>query len=217
MMMISDSVYQDYLAALLRGDLRACDSCVRSLLNDGLPVKTLYVHLFQRSMYQIGTMWEYNQISVADEHVATAITESLFSLVYPLIFAIPRNGLKALISCVANEYHQIGGKMVADTLEMRGWDAFFLGANTPVQDLLHILDEKKPDFVGLSLAVYFSFNSLLSAVKQIRSNFHRLPILVGGQAFRWGGPETLDQIQDVTYAATLDKMKEYVKIRFEDS
>ena len=69
------------------------------------------------------------------EHLATAISESLLNLTYPRLFAQPRNGKSAVVTCVSNEYHQIGGKMVADIFELNGWRGHFLGANMPEADL----------------------------------------------------------------------------------
>ena len=97
-------------------------------------VYPFYNNLFQKSLYRVGELWESNRISVAKEHLATAITEGLLNLVYPKLFEPEqyRKGRTILISCTANEFHQIGGKMVADVCELNGWDSHFLGANTPV-------------------------------------------------------------------------------------
>ncbi|MBV5326804.1 MAG: cobalamin-dependent protein, partial [Chlorobium sp.] len=112
--------------------------------------------LFQKSMYRVGELWEINEISVAREHLATTITESMLSITYPHLFTGLQSAKKAIISCTANEYHQLGGKMVADIFELHGWDTHFLGVNTPINELLACIDEIKPDLIGLSLAVYFN-------------------------------------------------------------
>ncbi len=97
-----------------------------------MELKSLYMDLFQRSLYAVGELWELNKISVAREHLATAITESLLNLVYPRLFENTPTGKKVVVSCAANELHQIGGKIVADFFELNGWESHFLGANTPV-------------------------------------------------------------------------------------
>ena len=123
---IDADAYARYLQSLVVGDLRACRALVQRLLDMDVDIRSLYTEIFQRALYEIGEMWAKNQISVAVEHMATAITESLFPLVYPKIFMGEHCGKKAVISCVANEFHQIGGKMVADILELNRWDAYFL-------------------------------------------------------------------------------------------
>lgn len=209
--MIAESLYADYLQALLAGDRNRCADIAKELLDRDVPVKELYLGLFQRSMYEVGTLWERNRISVAVEHLATSITESLLSLTYPKIFAAEHNGKKAVISCVANEYHQIGGKMVADIFELHGWDGYFLGANTPVDDLLQMLADKKPDLLGLSLSVSFNMPNLYAVLERIEAAFPELPVIVGGQAFRWGGTDIGQRYPRATYLASLDHLQQYIE------
>ena len=146
---IDENIYHFFLGALLNGDRKGCDAVVTDLANSGTDVRVIYVDLLQRAMYAVGELWEANRISVAKEHLATAITEGAMSLLYPRIFSGSRIGRSAVVSCVANEYHQIGGKMVADIFELNGWDGFFLGANTPEAELLAFVQERKPDVLGL--------------------------------------------------------------------
>jgi methanogenic corrinoid protein MtbC1 len=181
------------------------------LLQEQVSLHDLYIQLFQRALYRVGELWEQNRISVAVEHMATAITESLLTLVYPLIFSAEHIGRKAVVSCVASEYHQIGGKMAADIFELNGWDGYFLGANTPPEELLRLIQQKKPDVLGLSLSVYFNMDSLCSVLDLVRSSFPDLPVVVGGQAFRWGGREKIEQYPSVTLIPTLGELESFIR------
>jgi len=209
--LISDEIYNAYLQALLAGERAQCVELVNRLLERRIPLYDLYVNLFQRAMYQVGELWEFNRISVAVEHLATAITEGLLTLVYPLIFAAEHIGKKAVISCVASEYHQLGGKMAADFFELNGWDSYFLGANTPAEELLKLLQDKKPDLLGLSLSIYFNMDSLHRVLEQVRGSFPELPVLVGGQAFRWGGRDIAEKYPVVTYLPTLIDLESFIQ------
>lgn len=205
--MIEDKIYAEYLKALIAGRRQACTNIVQSLLADGVSIPDLYAQLFQRSMVEIGERWERHEISVAVEHLATSITENLMSLTYPLLFEHPETHKSAVVSCAANEFHQIGGRMVADILEMHGWSAFFLGANTPVEDLMDMIHRKTPDLVALSLSVYFNMPSLIRSVERIRASHPDLPILIGGQAFRWGGCEQIARFDNVKYVPDLSTLE----------
>ena len=209
--MITNDIYDDYLRVLLTGNKGECIETVNSLLEKSITLYDLYLHLFQRSMYQVGELWEQNRISVAVEHLATAITESLLTLVYPLIFSAEHIGRKAVVSCVAGEYHQLGGKMAADIFELNGWDGYFLGANTPPEDLLKLIQEKKPDVLGLSLSIYFNMEYLLRVLEMVRGSFRDLPVVVGGQAFRWGGQERVEKYPGVTLIPTLKELESFIR------
>lgn len=213
MVMISNRLYQDYLNFLLEGKRLDCTRIVQSLLDQNISIKALYNNLFQKSLYQVGELWESNRISVAKEHLATAITEGLLNLVYPKLFEPEQyqKGRTILISCTANEFHQIGGKMVADVCELNGWDSHFLGANTPVNHMLEYIQDIKPNLVGLSISVYFNLPSLKRGIEVIRSNFTNLDIFVGGQAFQWGGTGIVKQYYGTEYIPTLDDLENAIK------
>ncbi len=192
--MIDEKLYESYLSALLAGRRSECYSMVQNLLNEKIDLKTLYADLFQRSMYRVGELWENNRITVANEHIATAITESLLNLVYPTVFSSDRTGKKALISCSANEFHQIGGKIVADYFEFNGWDGHFLGANTPPENIVQFVQDLRPAVVGLSLSILSNLEHLKRCIEAVRSDFPNMDLLIGGQAFRWGGVNTIKTI-----------------------
>ena len=205
--MITQQLYETYLDLLLEGNRIKCIQLVQDLLNRQVDIKDLYLHLFQKSLYKVGELWEYNRISVAKEHLATSITEGLLTLVYPRLFEARRTSRKAVISCSANEYHQVGGKMVADIFELNGWDSYFLGANTPIDQLLSFIDEKEPDLVGLSLSVYFNLPSLKAGIEAVRSDFRQLDIVVGGRAFLVGGTSALKPYTGTHYIESLDALE----------
>jgi len=209
--MITESCYQTYLEALLAGRRAACADTVQRALNSGGPVREVYTELFQRSLYQVGELWERRRISVAVEHLATSITESLFGLVYPKLFGGERVGRTAVVACVANEFHQIGGKMAADVLELHGWDTHFLGANTPAADFLDLLAERQPDLVGLSLALYFNLPQLRSLLRELRRQFPQQEVILGGQAFRWGGREIVHEFERVRHVGSLTELEELAR------
>ncbi len=208
---IGESVYENYLSALLAGRRSVCGKIVQGLLDVHIDVKELYERLFRRSMYRVGELWEDNRITVAREHLATSITESLLNLVYPSIFDIERIGKKAIVSCNANEFHQIGGKMVADILELNGWDGHFLGANTPLDDLMRHIQEVKPDLAGMSLGVLSNMDNLKRTIEAVKSDFPNLDLLVGGQAFRRGGIDIVEQCKGAEYASSLEQLERAIK------
>ena len=213
--MITEDLYEKYLTQLLAGQRGHCGHIVQRLMDGGIEVKALYKDLFQRSLYTVGELWEQNRISVAKEHLATAITEGLLNLTYPRLFEsdVRKPGHTVVISCAANEYHQVGGKMVADIFELNGWDAHFLGANTPVDHMLEYIEEIKPELVGLSLSVYFNIASLKTGIEAIRTNFNNLDIVIGGQAFRSGGAQIIKRYNGTEYIPTLDELEAAIQKR----
>ena len=205
---VTDQIYDAYLAALLAGDRAGCTNIVQELNTADITLKDLYLNLFQRSLYRTGELWEQHKVSVSVEHLATAITERLLTLVEPKIFSGQYRDQSVIVACVADEYHQLGARMVADLFELHGWRGYFLGANTPVQDLLTMIEQKNPALIALSLSIYSNLPALIKALDAVRAKYPDLPILVGGQAFRWGGTDLLKQYRNVTYIASIDQLEQ---------
>lgn len=196
---------------LLAGDRQGCRAITEELLTSGMPVPALYQELFQHALYRVGELWEQNKISVAREHIATSIVESLLTITYPLICNAHPTGKRVVVACTPTELHQLGARMVADTLEMNGWDSRFLGTTTTAVGLIHALKEVHPQLLCLSLSTQMAFSNLLATIRQVQGQFPDLPIAVGGQAFRWGGVEQLEAFAGVHYVSSLTRLEELIK------
>lgn len=206
-----NDVYGRYLEALLEGDFEICAEIVQKALDGDSGVKEIYLDLFQRSLYEVGRLWETNEISVATEHLATALTERLMALVAPRVFAAEHVDRTAIVTCAANEFHQIGGRMVADTFEMNRWHARFLGANTPVEDLVAMVEDQEPDVLALSLNVHFNLPGVVETIEAVRKVRPALPIVAGGQAFRNGESMLGDDLSGVSLLLTLGELESYLE------
>ena len=53
--------------------------------------------------------------------------------------------------------------------------------------------------------------SLLQTAAAVRKEFPTLPILVGGQAFRWGGRERTEEIEGVRHLGSLADLESWIK------
>lgn len=209
--MTTEAVYPRYLENLLGGRREECHTIIEDLVKQSTPVHDIYVHLFQRSMYEVGELWECNKVSVATEHLATAVTESLMTLLYPQIFGAEHCGKSAIVAAVVNEYHQIGAKMVADIFELNGWNGFFLGANTPVADLLQDIAERSPEILALSMSISDNLGALKETVEQVHGSFPNLPILVGGQGFRWVAEDITREYPYLEYVQSLERLEDMLQ------
>ena len=208
--MISQSVYFDYLSSLMEGDKAACTRIVSDLIEKNVDVKEIYTDLIQKAMYRIGHLWEHNRSSIATEHIATKITESLLALMYPKIYTTEKIGKKAIVTCVDKEFHEIGPKIVSDFFELHGWESTFLGANTPRSEVINIIREKQPDVVGISNNFYINFVRLLKMVEEIKTIYPDQDIIVGGQAINEDIDSALHNYENVVFVKDLNMLEEYI-------
>ena len=175
-----------YTQAILNGQRRAALSVVQEALREGHPVTALYVEVLQEALYEVGRRWEGNRIAVAQEHMATVITQYVMSQLYPQLPSPSVSRGRAVVTGVQGENHQVGANMVADLLEADGWDVRFLGTNMPHQGILQVVEEHQADLLGISTTMLFNAGRVRQLIHDIqqRMGASRPHILVGGAPFR---------------------------------
>lgn len=210
--MISEAIYLHYLDSLLTGNKKQCVQIVNNLIENNVSMKEIYLQLFHRSMYRIGQMWEKERCTIADEHIATKITESLLEITTSNFLNGHQSGKLAIITCIDKEFHEIGARMVSGFFEVSGWETLYLGSNTPQSSLIELIKEKKPDVVGISNNFYINISRLLKLIEQIQQIDPELQIIVGGQALSGGQSDILNKFSNVRYIASLDELEEYISL-----
>ena len=173
-----------YLDLVMKMERHAAVMMVKNLITEGYSVKDIYLHLIQPVQQEIGRLWQMNQISVAQEHYATAVSQLVMSQLYPHIFSTERTGYRMVAACVGNELHEIGIRMVSDFFEIAGWDTYYLGANTPTESIIQSINQKQADVVALSVTMSSQILKTQSLIENIRQGSDpRVKVLVGGHPF----------------------------------
>jgi len=173
---------RSYGDALRAADGAAAERIALECLQEGLGVEVLYGRVIAPAMWRIGCLWEEGAITVADEHLATALTHRVMASVYGASFgrATSRPG-RVLLAAVEGQRHALGLRMAADVLELGGYEVDYLGGDVPLDALLSAVASRGPDLVGLSSTLAFDASSLEVAVSQLGEAFAEMPILLGGQ------------------------------------
>ena len=175
-----------YLKALLGGDLRAAGRLVMEAADRGTGLREIYLGVFEPVQVEVGRLWQTNAVGVAREHYFTAATQRFMSQLSPRLFAERRKGRTLVAAALAGEPHELGIRMVADFFEMEGWDVFYLGANTPAEEIVREAVERRADVVGVSATMTFNLRPVEDLVGRLREadGERRIKILVGGYPFR---------------------------------
>lgn len=184
-----------YLAAQLAGRRR---EALRLVLDEGIArgvsALDLELEVIQEAQREIGRLWQENTITVAQEHMATAISQMALSHLYEHAPRAVTNGKKVMVACVEGEEHDFPARLVADALDLAGFDVRYLGANVPTESLLAAVERERPDLLALSATMTFNVPALRDAAARVRAATDgKLPLAVGGGACRWmaGLPDAL--------------------------
>jgi len=179
-----DSFQQGYLSALVQGSGRQADQVVEKSLAGGLSARNVYMNIFQPSAYEIGRLWQMNQVSVAQEHLATAIIERQMGDLHTLFKPTRQRHSTLLIGCVDREFHRVGARMVADFFEQDGWDVVFLAAAVPTATFIAMAREINPDLVGLACQMVYHLPAISDFVRQLDgAGLGGIPVMAGGFPF----------------------------------
>jgi methanogenic corrinoid protein MtbC1 len=186
MIAMDSSLAPRYLDALLAGDrtraLRVLDDYG---LHKGVPAEALLLDVVMRAQADVGTLWQENRITVADEHVATAISQVALAHLYRHAARRPPVGCSAVVACVEGELHDMGARACADLLDLHGVDVTFAGANVPAHSLVALCQRLRPHVVALSVTMPFHLAALRSTVLHLRDRLGpSLKIAAGGYALQ---------------------------------
>lgn len=172
-----------YADVLLGRSPREARIAALGLLDQGVLPRALYMKVLAPALQEVGSRWQRGLISVAQEHLATAIVTSVMATVAPRLIEPPPIGRRAVLACTDGELHDVGLRMVGDFLEADGWEVLFLGALTPPDALQHLVAESAPDVVGLSTALTTHLASASGSIAAIRRLDQPPFVMVGGRAY----------------------------------
>ncbi|HEX7119069.1 MAG TPA: B12-binding domain-containing protein [Longimicrobiales bacterium] len=186
--MDTDAIYRNYIDALTDGDRRRALSVVQEAFWEGADVATIFLHVFQPALREVGRRWEAGSMTVADEHLATEITETAMGWLYDQTVDGSRRGAPTptiLAAGAPDELHHVGLRMIGHLAEADGWDVVYLGGAVPIDGLLAMIRKRHPKVVALSATYTPHVDHVAAAIQAIRREFgdDAPAIIVGGRPF----------------------------------
>ena len=170
---------QDLYRKLTEGSIEHC-----------IKIYEEYIKIFNESdffdkilrpvMYKIGDDWESGKISIATEHVASNIAQTLIKIIMDRVSSI-RNKKKILICVPLGEEHHLGCDVLETYLSIRGFRVYNIGTSIPTESILSFIQNNKPDIVLISITLEDNIGAGQRLVRKIREK-HNIPVLIGGRA-----------------------------------
>ncbi len=175
-----------YLEAIL--DSRSGDALrlILQQLQNRAPVRDLYLHVLRPATSRIGHMWHRGEITVSDEHMATATTQLVLSALrmhFPK--DVMRHGSRVVLATLSGDYHEIGLRMAADLLEMDGWEVRYLGTNMPGDEIIEYLQREPSHLLTLGVGSCLKLRATGEMIQSLNAGLSdaRPRVLVGGPPF----------------------------------
>ncbi len=170
-----------YSAAIEAGSFTGAERVVQEALAAEATGAQIFARVLTPAMYRIGERWERAEITAADEHLATAITNRIMGSVYgALALEMPTSKERVLIAAVEGDQHVMGLRMIADVLDGAGYETLYMGADTPLYRLIASVARFEPSVVALGATAPWSAAQLVDTVRAVRDVAPSLPIVLGG-------------------------------------
>lgn len=179
------SLQKEYFNSVLNGNKQLAVKLILDSVDNKVSAKDIYIYVLERSLKEIGRLWEMNIIDIYQEHYFSNVTQQIMSQLYPYIYTKERNGFSCVSLGVSGEFHNIGVRMVTDFLDAAGWNTYFLGSDIPTQSVIRAIQDRKANILAISATMSFNLDAVSSLIKAVRSSkgCANVKIMVGGRAF----------------------------------
>ncbi|MFA5467204.1 MAG: cobalamin B12-binding domain-containing protein [Candidatus Izemoplasmatales bacterium] len=190
-------LYDHFIDLLEIEDKDGALNYVLTLLEtEKISIEVLYEELLAPSLLQFSCKLEDQEICIWREHTRTSIIRTILEATYPFIVkrkkTVPVLRKKVIVVCPQEEYHEIGAIMATNYFSLAGFEAQYIGANTPKEQIISAVKALKPDYLALSVTNYYNLFTTKKTIDEIREQYPHVKIIVGGQAFMYHN--ALDQL-----------------------
>ncbi|MDH3456007.1 MAG: MerR family transcriptional regulator [Gemmatimonadota bacterium] len=175
--------------ALDGGALQSTLNRASLVLSPGDLIERLVVPL----MRHVGDRWYRGELSIAHEHLATAVVRGMLSDL-ALTRTPMADGPSVVVATPANQMHELGALVVAATAAGTGWHVTYLGANVPAEDIAVTVERIGASAIALSVSHPNDDPALRDELRDLRARVGPgVAVLAGGAA----APDYGDAMKDI--------------------
>jgi methanogenic corrinoid protein MtbC1 len=139
-------------------------------------------HVAAPVLDEIGRGWATGTVSVAQEHLATAVFRRVLGWLLG-VYQVKSPAPRLVVATPAGERHELGALMVAVAAAAENWAVTYLGPDLPPADLLEAASASGANAVALSVVHAADSAALVRAIRQTREALPPgTPLLLGGAA-----------------------------------
>lgn len=174
-----------YLDAVLGGRREEALGLVVDAVRHGTDLATVLVDVLEPAQKAVGRLWQEGEISVAEEHLCTSVTQQAMSELYPFLFTGTHRRRRLVAVQAAGNLHEVGLRMVADLLEHEGWDTTYLGEGATPAEVVDTLASHRADVLAISACMPGQLRGVAALVAAVRADPRtaRVKVVVGGRLF----------------------------------
>ncbi|MGI9606581.1 MAG: cobalamin-dependent protein [Acidimicrobiales bacterium] len=176
-------IYPELIEArLLAADEAGACALLEDAMAAGATADEVYIDLLGAALRSVGMRWAAGEVSIADEHVATATAHRLISRLGQNMARRGRHRGTIVLATVADDHHTLPTALLRDLLRQRGFEVVDLGAHTPAESMVErALAADGLVGVGVCATRTGNDDAISEALAQLADNL-TVPVVLGGAA-----------------------------------
>jgi len=191
---------RQYLDAVWQGERSTATNIALDLLAGGVSGELIICNLLAEAQALVGRAWQQGGWSVAGEHLATSITESVLHDVTRVAMQgsgspVPGSRGQTAVVCGEDEWHALPALMATAVLRLRGAHVTYVAPSLPADDLVEYLIHDGPTAVAVACSAPMNLAGAWRTISALRSG--GMTVVCGGRGFgrdgRWGWALGVDQ------------------------
>lgn len=172
---------QQLFKKLTDGNLEECNKIYKNYV-EIFNIADFFDKILRLVMVKIGENWETGKLTIATEHVASNIAQTLVKIIMEQVSGAG-NKKKVMLCVPVGEEHHIGCDVLETYLTIKGFKVYNMGTSIPTESIIEFINMKKPDIILISITIQDNILAGQRLAKKIRVQ-SKIPILVGGYAMQ---------------------------------
>lgn len=206
--------YHNFLKHLKAEDKQKAVQYALDLISENkVSLEELYLNILAPSLTTFECDEKDEEICIWKEHFRTSIIRTIIESCYVDVLErlkdVKKNHIKIVVLTPAFEYHEIGAIMNTHFMMLEGFDAHYIGANTPKPEILSAIRAYQPDFIALSVTNPYNIVVTKQTTDEIKRFFPEVGIILGGQAFK--DAHNVEHLNYDYILNSLDDLKDFTK------
>lgn len=161
-----------------------------------------------------GEMWQNKQLSMSQEHLASAVVRSLLGSMY-LANTSGQSEPVLICSTPQGQMHEFGALMAAIYAAAGGWRTLYLGPNLPAEEIAGAAVEHGASAIALSIVYSTESGQLPEELRKLRKlTGGQVHLLVGGRS-AIAHADLLDEIGAIRVGGLADFRRELSRLKQE--
>lgn len=197
---------------VIDGNAKKAKEYTEIALAEGLDVSTILNEALIAGMNVVGGKFKNNEVYVPEVLMSARAMHFGLAVIKPIIVS---SGIKekavVAIGTVKGDLHDIGKNLVIMMLEGAGYKVIDLGVDVPVEKFIQVVEEQKPQIIGLSALLTTTMKQMEEIVQALQPYRGQVKIFVGGAPVT---QKFADEIGADGYAAdaasAIDKINEFI-------